>query len=141
MKYRRLRIFISALFGVLTLLLCVLWVRSYWRSDTIYTESRTYKSVNGEFAVEPVRISGFRWSIDRNPVTSELPPSSFGFRYATARGVRWPVFQYWSPAIFCASLSVLPWVDRIPYRFSLRTLLIATTIIAALLGLGVWAVR
>jgi hypothetical protein len=32
-------------------------------------------------------------------------------------------------------------LDRLPFRFSLRTLLIATTLMAVVLGLGVWLAR
>jgi hypothetical protein len=33
------------------------------------------------------------------------------------------------------TFAALPWL---PYRFSLRTMLIATTLVAIVLGLGVW---
>jgi hypothetical protein len=32
-------------------------------------------------------------------------------------------------------------LDRLPFRFSIRTLLIATTLVAVVLGLAVWAGR
>ena len=44
-------------------------------------------------------------------------------------------FQYWLPTIISGSLAAAPWLR---WRFSLRTLLIATTLVALLLGLFVW---
>jgi hypothetical protein len=40
--------------------------------------------------------------------------------------------------MFTGSLAALPWLR---WRFSLKMLLIATAIISALLGLGVWLAR
>jgi hypothetical protein len=47
---------------------------------------------------------------------------------------------FWIPVLLVvtlAGISWLPWSNR----FSLRTLLIATTLIAGVLGLAVWASR
>lgn len=138
---RRIRIAVSMLFALVALALCVLWVRSYFRCDTIYTASRTYKSVNGELAVEPIRQKVLLWSVDRNPVYAELPSSNFGFRYASVRGVSWPVLQYWSPVLIFAALSLVPWIDRLPHRYSVSTLLITMTLVALLLGALTWAAK
>ena len=43
---------------------------------------------------------------------------------------------YWIPILLTALLAIVPWF---PWKFSLRTLLIATALIAVLLGLVVWA--
>jgi hypothetical protein len=43
---------------------------------------------------------------------------------------------YWPIALTSAILATLPWLR---WQFSLRTLLIAMTILAAVLGLIVWA--
>jgi hypothetical protein len=51
------------------------------------------------------------------------------------------VLYHWSFAIFFATLAAIPWLPWLSYRFSLRTLLIATTLIAVLLGFAVWAMR
>ena len=47
-------------------------------------------------------------------------------------------FPYAWPVLVLLALTALP---RVPTRFSLRTLLIATTLVAVALGLIVWAVR
>jgi len=48
---------------------------------------------------------------------------------------------HWLAAILFAVLAALPWVHKLRFRFSLRTLLTATTLVAVVLGLVVWAVR
>ncbi len=45
---------------------------------------------------------------------------------------------HWFLLVTCGVASVIPWIS---YRFSLRTLLIATTLVAIVLGLAVWAAR
>jgi hypothetical protein len=44
----------------------------------------------------------------------------------------------WSSVLLTATLATFPWLR---WRFSLRTLLIATTLVAVLLGATVYAVR
>ena len=51
---------------------------------------------------------------------------------------RYVLFPHWAPALLFAFLGVPIGVRR-PYRFSLRTLLIASTLVALILGLLVWA--
>ena len=47
-------------------------------------------------------------------------------------------FPQWCPVLASMILAVIPWLR---WRFSLRTLLIATTLVAVVLGIIVWAVR
>jgi hypothetical protein len=42
---------------------------------------------------------------------------------------------------FSLSLPAMPWIRHLKWRFSLRTLLIATTLVAVALGLAVWAAK
>ncbi len=46
-------------------------------------------------------------------------------------------FRYWSPVLLLFLLSVAPWIPW-SRHFSLRTLFIATTLLAVLLGLIMW---
>lgn len=48
------------------------------------------------------------------------------------------VVPYWLLVFFASAIAVSPWLR---WRFSLRSLLIVTTLIAALLGLSAWASR
>jgi hypothetical protein len=51
------------------------------------------------------------------------------------------VGPHWYFAITFAAIAALPWLAWLPYRFSLRTLLIATTLVAVVLGVAVWVSR
>ena len=50
------------------------------------------------------------------------------------------IIPYWLPCLAAATIALLPWL-KWSKRFSLRTLLIATTLVAVALGLIVWAAR
>jgi hypothetical protein len=47
---------------------------------------------------------------------------------------------FWFPVLIASLFTVSPWIGW-SNRFSLRTLLIATTLVAGVLGLAVWAMR
>jgi hypothetical protein len=48
---------------------------------------------------------------------------------------------HWFFTLFAAATAAVPWLVRPALRFRLRTLLIATTLIAAVLGLAVYVAR
>jgi hypothetical protein len=61
--------------------------------------------------------------------------------FGRIHGLRLPPLlfaPYWFPVLISGVLAAVPWIR---WRFSLRTLLIATTIIAVVLGLIVWLRR
>ena len=62
----------------------------------------------------------------------------FGFGIHKARGTDTIMMPYWFLVLLSAVFAAAPWIR---HQFSLRTLLIATTLIAVLLGLIVWLVR
>jgi hypothetical protein len=47
----------------------------------------------------------------------------------------------WLPVILCAAMAFVPWIRQLRWRFTLRTLLIGTTLVAVVLGTIVWAAR
>jgi hypothetical protein len=57
--------------------------------------------------------------------------------YADRCGIQVP---YWFIVLVTAAFSVAPWIQW-SKRFSLRTLLIAMTLVAVVLGLVVWAMK
>jgi len=157
MRYGKLRIAWSVTWGIVAVLLCVLWARSYWWRDEVEGKlSRNslilIKSSEGRFACFtglPPRQWAFE-SIPLEPYTPEpdeppRPPRRWSYYW------RWVVIQsgpasiivlpQWHVAAVLALLSGLPWVDKLKWRFSLRTLLIATTLVAVVLGLIVWLSR
>ena len=52
-------------------------------------------------------------------------------------------FPFWFAVVQTTLLMLLPWLSLLPFssRFSLRTMLIATTLLAVVLGLMVWTIR
>ena len=77
-----------------------------------------------------------RLSMDDRP-----PLSLIGIRYQQFSPVM-TLFavRYWLPVLITAILVCVPWIDRAT-RFSLRTLLIATTLVAVILGAIVYAAK
>jgi hypothetical protein len=149
---RGLRIAWSVVFGILCVLLICLWVRSNGRWERFYigiTDSvgMVFQSGNCQlrfvwenFWDEPtVRL--MRWAYYSEPRDVNPSPGFGGFQYSGyehIKNARHFAAPHWFALIICGLAGVTPWL---PWRFSLRTLLIATTLIAVVLGLVVWAMR
>jgi hypothetical protein len=71
------------------------------------------------------------------PVGSQAR-SRLGFRWESSSETFNLIVPYWFPVFALVALAAMSWL---PGRFSLRTLLIATTLVAAVLGLVVYAAR
>jgi hypothetical protein len=157
MKFRNLRIAFSAACLIACVLLIGLWVRSYWWSDGVMgsissTKTLVIGSGSGRFSVrvddstQPHRYSG-RWRFDHTSLAAV--EKSFK-ELGTTVSFRFPIFGFsgddfffahWFVIIPVAVLGLIssrPWLR---WQFSLRTLLIATTLVAVVLGLIVWSVR
>jgi hypothetical protein len=158
MRFRKLRIAWSVGCGILCLLLIVLWVRSYWWWDgchgpipgVCYT---TNNSLQGQLSFG---FSGFFNSKDWGWGSAEASEQDrrnwlrqvLGYEPAFGFCISKPVIAspsqliifvpHWFAVLSAACLAVVVWLPR---RFSLRTLLIATTLVATLLGLAVYAAR
>ena len=87
-----------------------------------------------EESVEP-------WTVYKQPVKQwrknegdgwlELSWGGFYFRGAAIMA------PYWFWLLILTALAIAPWIRQLKWRFSLRTLLIATTLVAVVLGLVV----
>ena len=159
MRFRKLRIAWSVGCGIATVLLVVLWVRSYSHSDLLRKASSSGGMLLNSWKG---RLTFWSWRNDRSswlnpqarpePVAENLDDlirsgaSTTGFRHLLGFGRVHPsgstiVFApYWFPAIFAVVLASIPWLPW-SRRFSLRTLLIATTMVAVVLGLIVAMLR
>jgi hypothetical protein len=153
MKYRKLRIAWSIGWGVACLLLVVLWVRSYWTIDYMRLRpmSRsefTFWSMQGacwigmdsNVVLYPKRFSRGAISVDswlRNIGSNVHDPNKL-WPPVDLRTQGLLKFSYWFSASTVAATGVAPWIR---WRFSLRTLLIAMTLVAVGLGLAVYAAR
>jgi hypothetical protein len=151
MRFRKLRIVFSALCGIACVLLIVLWVRSYWYWDQVYCQ---YSGLR--YGVGIMSIRGGTYITLRDYDSS--PSSRRGVRLDNGVAIRnshgnhvsnWWLYlfdydkayvPYWIVNLLIGALAAAPWI-RWSRRFSLRTLLIATTLVAVVLGLAVYAAR
>ena len=146
-----LRIAFSATCLLACVLLVVLWVRSYWWWDTISwgitsKQGLQVSSQSGGTVIQYIDISGFtldlyKWDLhcqrspDANPMPiSGIDEASAGFYFVHGM----VALPYWFLVPVSAICACIPWTH---WRFTLRTLLIATTLVAVVLGLVVYAVR
>jgi hypothetical protein len=152
MKYRKLRIAWSVAWGIAALLFVMLWVRSYHHYDFA---SHNFFGRRG-FIVESIRgvgfvkyvpgaivVNGYGSSV---PERSRIPAGTFakgtwgGFNFSIHPSGLIFAVPFWFLALIAIVFAIGPWI-RTVRRFSLRTLLIATTLVAVVLGLIVWAVQ
>ena len=144
---RGLRIAWSVWWGILCVLSIGLWVRSYWWMDNIVCGSAgrvEFSSWRGSVGCLLSPDWTALWKVNTAertsfamPVTPAIGlPNGFCVKqFTSAIGVSAP---YWFLFVSTASLAVAPWIRR---SFSLRTFLIAITLIAVVLGLVVWCTR
>ena len=140
---RRVPIATSVLFGVVTIAVLVLWVRSYWRMDTVFLAegpATLLASNNGYLVLHHVK--GNQRLPHKGWLSSGTTNRHFGeWLYVNNSTDIYFSLPHWFvsgifaiSALACVTYSGLP----MPNRFSLRTMLVATTLVAVVLGLGVW---
>jgi hypothetical protein len=142
---RKLQIAFSVVCGIVSLLLIVLLVRSYRRLEIL--EKRTglqavqISSVKGRIAI--ARLEPRTYVIGRpylNVVAGDAADwrkgGVLGFAYYNDGSITAFIAPHCLLALLAAALAVIPWISR-SWRFSLRSLLIATTLVAVVLGLAV----
>lgn len=148
MRYRKLRIAWSVLWGLLAIVLIAWWVRSYWWVDLVsapVTKSTNFvlSSMPNGFGfgfvgksstVMPTWMSN--WTAEWLEVGERADRSDFLTYFQLYHGV--VGMPYWFGLLLSATFAAAPWLR---WRFSLRTLLIATTLIAVALGLIMWAAK
>jgi hypothetical protein len=155
---RYVRIAFSATCLIACVVLIVLWVRSYsWRDDvngyvreSPLPDSRWMiaNSVSltsccghvfikaGESVAVPIAPQ-YRWRLHSSKPNEFCPMASWAFNYSPSLGVLEASAPYWFHALVVSAAGAVLWIGRFK-RFSLRTLLIATTLVAVVLGAIVW---
>jgi hypothetical protein len=139
MRFRKLRIAWSVFWGLASVLLIVLWVRSYWRIEYIRAGAPPpcieIKSAGGKFHFYRFSSAGKAFFdfeslsyIEGDPTFATNTWDSYDSWYI--------VIPDWFATVAATMLGTTPWLR---WRFSLRTLLIATTLVAVVLGLAVYA--
>jgi hypothetical protein len=147
-KYRRTRIAVSVVFGVVTLLLVVLWVRSQTAVDYIYFNFQGYNWISavgdGQIElvgdrVQKVPTGQVVWNTSR--LYSDYRKYKVDFTWHAFYFDMNPSVIVSTPFWFVVALSTLATV--LPFAtipgFSLRTMLISITLVAVVLGSLVWA--
>src|SRR5262249_23736797 len=147
MRFRKLRIAWSVAWGIAAALLIVLWVRSYWWADTIKfptINSLLASSVPGRIRINVLdKKTNLGWPTGWVQVSKPVRPSPRPFQLGPAwnfqtnsRDVYLSV-PHWFSVLLLAIFAGIPWT-RWQLRFALRTLLIAMTLVAIVLGIGVY---
>jgi hypothetical protein len=139
-------------------LLIALWVRSYWTVSNIQIGNiagHNFQLVLGTghicFRLEDSLADNgsdhprFATAFDNLDRTSPSFASFSGEGWSSSVGLTLNererndikiVFSHWFASVFLVLLSAAPWLS---WRYTLRTLLIATTLVAVVLGIIVWA--
>jgi hypothetical protein len=142
MKFRKLRIAFSVTCLIACALLIALWVRSYSYMDSIQFFGHNFTSWRGQLFFE----EGFLYTTtnfdDADPQLKLWRCCSIDILTGTSEdwsrnGKGWAA-PFWLMVGVALALSVAPWHR---WRFSLRTLLIATTLIAVVLSVIVYFAR
>lgn len=153
---RFLRIFVSGATLVLCVLIIGLWVRSYKHRDVAtlgidHGPGYAVESVNGSLA-----LLYFQWGTAYVPKgwggLTEVSDFTFATRFQLARFGTFgfksflpaslvAVVPHWFPFGVFATMAALCWLPWLPWswRFSLRFLLVVTTLVAVVLGLIMYA--
>ncbi len=153
MRFRKLRIAFSITCLIACVLLTALWLKSNWCADCV---ERVNGGVNTTIAAAwgVVVVSRTDWnavgmpaeirdSINRNENwkhSNRYPEFDYRHRFAFSRKGRFQLqiqTPIWFPVLLFATLAVVPWITSLRYlkwKFSLRTLMIATTLVAMVLG-------
>ncbi len=145
--------------GIVAVLLVVMWVRSYCRSDALHRilstnrlygwgvettvsnfpgniEYRSDTIISGTILSTGWQLTDYSEPIGRMKTDH---PVRFGFLWN--KDHKSIAFPHWSVAIVIGAVLLMPWSLNLPNRFTLRTLLIAMTLVAVGLGLVVWAAK
>jgi hypothetical protein len=165
MNYLKLRIAWSVAWGGVCLLLVALWVRSYWARDEVLF--KIVASIGNTVVFDRGRIELLAEPIEPAQRAISWPPSdeesklitiytfdvydsgwaqphlpvwhNLGFdAFTYPGGVKLYSIPFWFITLACIAVMLLPWISA---RFSLRTLLVAMTLVAIGLGWIVYATR
>src|SRR4051812_6330714 len=158
MRFRKLRIAFSVTCLIARVLLIAFWVRSYHFSDDCYGNIPGTDFIGAGsrlgylfalFNDEPSRD----WGCHTTPLPDEIWRKDYRENEPTKApnrvllGISYPppsyvtlCVPYWLLVLLSTLLTTAPWI-RWSKRFTLRTLLIATTLVAVILGAIVYAAK
>jgi hypothetical protein len=149
MRFRKLRIAWSVLCGIAFLLLIALWVRSYWWFDSYYLRVGAIRcggdSLRGSIVLhfQDTRLmetfsTGYDSKSSEDVHRAKEIRDLWNFYFATWGAGYYVVFPNWCAILLLIASAFAPWRR---WRFTIRTLLLATTLIAVVLGVIAAALR
>jgi hypothetical protein len=149
MMLRKLRIAWSVFWPVSTVLLIVLWVRSYTWDDSVSGPTPggygyLLESIPSRLEIQlwnsifPANLASYRLTELSAKGIEAAPFTGWGFGFYKRPNYLIIHLPYWFLITVAGTFSTTPWLH---WRFSLRALLIATTLVAVVLGLIVWLSR
>jgi hypothetical protein len=145
MRFRKLRIAWSLGWGLAAVLLIALWVRSYFAHDALACASGPgHLQIDSGYgglgisAAKRVKHFDTGWALDSWSLGANIY-GNWGFKRWTNMSGSYVIVGCpdWFVILIATTLGVCPWI-RWARRFTLRTLLIATALVAVVLGLIVW---
>ena len=144
---RSLRYALTAL-GLMASVAMVAWsARSYFFIDQLAIRTSASRSIwisaeQGHLLVHDSPFFTHRaWHFWQTPLKARdravltAAYSEWKFRLGDVCGESYVQMPLWCPALVFATVAGTPWMGKLSWRFSLRTLLIAMTLIAVALGL------
>jgi hypothetical protein len=145
-RFRKLRIAWSVGCVVVAALLITLWVGSYQYYESVLSSFGNVTSVQGTVVCN---YFDFWYAIKHGPGDWALTQGAAERWSNNAPMKRWPglllyrhrngvpclELQHWFLIALCGLCCVAPWQSWLRWRFSLRTMLIATTLVAVVLGI------
>jgi hypothetical protein len=151
---RRSVVYFVSTIGVLSFALSIaIWVRSYWRQDSIFltystTGQVTIDSECGIFSIghcdprfrdAPDTFHWFSTSIEdgRSPLLS-ASQAGFGWYSHGLSDTKELRVRYWVVVLLAVLISAVPWFQ---WRYSFRTLLIALTALVVMIGFSAASYR
>jgi hypothetical protein len=148
---RYLRIAFTAFCGLACVLLVMLWVRNRYVYDSLHgpisgetllilTSRHDGLAIGLRFGEMQFR-DGNSWQTNAFPTDLRRPDdyaTAYGFSGRNSSEFKAVHIPYWFLVPLSATLAAIPWIR---WRFSLRTLLIAITLVAVVLGVIAWVSR
>jgi hypothetical protein len=131
MRFRKLRIAWSVFWGLVAVLLIVLWVRSYSLISHNASPILIDWDLDGDHELSASNLNGRVYLSHRH-----INPYPEGKFLVLENPITFLTLPYWFLVFTSAAFGTLPWL--IQRRLSCRTLLIAMTLVATALGLIVW---
>jgi hypothetical protein len=144
MRFRKQRIAWSVFWGMVCVLMFLLWMRSYkYFDDATYNAGArgvSISSLRGAIVVRFGPVVSRRFFSQSSIALEDFKANLFPSPYGIHTKAPWVIISlpHWFYVVITAATALLAWFAPSYKRFSLRTVLIATTLVAGMLGLIVW---